>query len=140
MSGSDKLREGSDAPVIELIDQQGVNLLEKNNFGKYRLINFWSPKNPASRISNVEFNRFVKENENSDIEFISICIDKDESLMKEVMKVDGIQGTENISFSQLSSRVLKDYDVENSPKSLLISPDGKILKFSPSVSVLGQYL
>lgn len=125
--GSDKsLEVGKKAPKIETV--KGTNVgYDANSEEKTRIISFWSPKKPASRIANRNLSlQYGSESDN--VEFISICTDKDENLMREVMKKDGISHVNAYSASQLPSRVLKDYDAEETPKAYMIGPDGKISK------------
>ena len=131
MTVDNSLEVGKNAPKIETIDGTNVvndaNFSKKTNFGKTTVVNFWNPKKPSSRIANKTLSRKYSEN-NENVQFISICTDADDKLMNEVMKIDGVNPDINFSFSQISPRVFKDYDVENSPRTFVISPEGKILE------------
>lgn len=125
MSFDKTLEVGHKAPKIETID--GINVgYDANSAGKNKLISFWNPKKPASRIANKNLNQKY-EGQREEMEFISICTDSDSDLMKEVMKMDGIESDISLSYSDVSPRVFKDYGVEDEPKAFLISTDGKIL-------------
>ncbi|MCH5225583.1 MAG: redoxin domain-containing protein [Muribaculaceae bacterium] len=118
------LHIGKKAPKIET--QEGINVVaDANSEGKQMVVSFWSPKNPSSRIANKNLSSQYGE-KNQETIFISICSDPDETLMKEVSKQDGLNADISYSFSQISSRVFKDYDVENHPRAFLIGTDGKI--------------
>lgn len=125
---TDKLPEiGKKAPKIETIE--GINVVnDANSAGKTKVINFWSPKDPASRISNITLSREYGNSRDNNVEFISICTDKDEKLMQTVIKIDGTDSLNNYSYSEISPRVFKDYGVENHPRTFVISKDGKIEK------------
>ena len=125
ISTDNSLTIGKEAPIIEMKDGSNVGY-DANNRSKTRLISFWSPKKPASRIANREFSRLYGDNNDESIELISICTDPDEALMNEVIKIDGMTKHNNYSYSQISPRVFKDYDVETNPKAFMISPEGKI--------------
>ena len=117
---------GKIAPKIETIE--GTNVVaDANSEGKTKIVSFWNPKKPASRIANRNLSRQYGENSQNDVEFITICTDPDENLMREVIKIDGINPEKSYSYSQISPRVFKDYDVEESPRAFTISPDGKII-------------
>lgn len=118
---------GSEAPKIETIDGTNVGY-DANSKSKTKLISFWSPKHPASRIANRNLSRKFGHNSNQNIEFISICTDSDEALMKEVVKIDGLQGENIYASSEISPRVFKDYKVEETPKAFMISQEGKIVE------------
>lgn len=119
------LEVGSKAPKIETIEGTNVGY-DANSDNKTKLISFWNPKKPASRIANRNLSRKYGDNSGQTIEFISICTDSDDSLMKEVVKIDGLDLDKIYSYSEISPRVFKDYNVEMYPKAFLISSDGKI--------------
>lgn len=116
---------GNKAPEIETIS--GINVAnDANSESKGKLISFWNPKVPASRIANKKFNETYAGSNNENIDFISISTDKDDNLSREILKLDGINPDQSFAYSEISERVFKDYDVETSPRAFLISPDGKI--------------
>ena len=119
------LEVGNTAPKIETI--KGTNVVDDaNSQGKTKVISFWNPKKPASRIANKKLSLQYGKGDNEKVEFISICTDSDENLMKEVMKIDGVNSQNTYSYSEIPSRVFKDYGVEDSPKAYIITPEGKI--------------
>ena len=123
--GSEKnLSIGSKAPKIMTIEGSNV-VADAKSEGKTTVVSFWTPKNPASRIANLQLSRKYGEM-NEETNFISICTDSDDILMNAVMKKDGTDKEIHYSSSQLSSRVMKDYGVEENPKAFLIGNDGKI--------------
>lgn len=117
---------GQKAPEIERIDGKIINF-ENTDSKKQTLISFWSPKDPASRIANKELSLEYGENKSEATEFISICTDPDESLMKGVVKIDGLEEKEVFCVTEFTSRLLKDFDVEKAHKAFLISEEGKII-------------
>lgn len=125
ISVDNTLSIGKNAPTIETID--GIDVVNNLNAeGKTKVINFWNPKKPSSRIALKEISRKFL-NDGSDIEIINICTDSDSILMKEVMKIDDMKTSHNYSYSQIDARVFKDYDVENHPRSFMVSSEGKII-------------
>lgn len=121
------LEAGRQAPKIEVTD--GTNVVtDANPEEKIKLISFWSPKKPASRIANRNLNERYGGDKEDNIEFISICTDADEALMNEVMKIDGINPDRKFSYSDISSRTFKDYNAEENPRAYKISAEGKILE------------
>ena len=126
ISVDSNLEVGSNAPKIEMID--GTNVVnDANSNGKIKVINFWNPKNPTSRIANR--NLYQKYNSSDeDVQFISICTDSDDNLMNEVMKIDGVKTDFNFTSSEIDPRVFKDYNVEKNPRTFIISSQGKILQ------------
>ena len=118
---------GKVAPKIETIE--GTNVVaDANSEGKTQVISFWNPKKPASRIANRNLCRLCGENSKENVEIISICTDSDETLMREVMKIDGVKADKAFVSTQISSRVFKDYDANDNPRAFKISADGKIIE------------
>ena len=120
MSRDIELKEGSNAPEIERV--AGENITPGD--GKEKLISFWSPKDPASRMANMEYS---KKYSDSDVEFISVCLDSDNLLGEEVLKYDGIKGT-HLAYSDVKERVFKDYGVTDQTAAFKISGNGKVEK------------
>lgn len=122
------VKVGKTAPKIETVE--GINVVNDANSenidqNKATVISFWSPKNPASRIANKNLSlKYGAGNE--DVNFISICTDSNDNLMKEVIKIDNVNPDFNYSYSQISPRAFKDYGVEQSPKAFMIDSDGKV--------------
>ena len=121
------LTAGSTAPVIETTEGLIVGD-DENSHDKTIIINFWNPKNPSSRIVNRELSSLYGNGKDENYRFISICTDPDETLMNEVMRIDGINPDNNFSYSKISPRVFKDYGVENASATYKISSDSKILE------------
>lgn len=132
ITDSNSINVGDAAPKIIKSDNSSISL--KKDKDHRILINFWSPEIPASRILNKEYSNYLKANPVADIEFISICLDSDDYLSAEIIKNDEIisSGT-HLLYSDVNNRVFKDYDVEDYPRSFLISADGKINSISPSI-------
>ena len=124
MSPDTALTTGSSAPTIEKTTGGNINLKGE----KETVISFWSPKDPLSRINNK--NNSEKYSDGS-VEYISVCIDSDDSLAHEVLHYDGTELNGNhLLYSDVNSRVFKDYGVENAPKTFHINPQGKITRIS----------
>lgn len=121
------LEAGQSAPKIETIDGEAVAFGD-NDSNKKTVISFWSPKKPASRITNKELSLKYGNDSKENANFISICTDTDTPLMREVVKIDGIQSENVYAFTEISQRVFKDYDVKDNPKAFVVDENGKILE------------
>lgn len=121
------LSVGKNAPLIETVEGENVGKITDTD-KKMKMISFWNPKNASSRISNRNLSQQYGKNSESNIEFVSICVDSDIPLMNEVLKVDGLETINNYSYSEFSPRVFKDYGAIENPKAYLISSEGKILE------------
>ena len=92
--------------------------------GKEKVISFWSPKDPLSRIHNKQYS---EKYEAEGVEYISVCIDTDDSLAKEVLRYDGTAAHGlHLVYSDVKDRVFKDYGVEETPATFIVDSLGKI--------------
>lgn len=124
--GNRNLSIGSTAPQIQTLN--GNSILDINN-DKNTIVNFWSPKNPASRILNKKLSDNCSKT-NSDTEFISICVD-DKGLMDEILRIDSVSGGIHYSSDDINPRSLKDFNTDKFLGAYKISPEGKIISLHP---------
>lgn len=118
ITSNKELGVGDQAPAIELSDGSHISTASTT------IVNFWSPKFPASRLANKDFARLSQE---TGVNVVAICIDDDETLMSEVARIDGIDSSLRIvPYSAVSPKVFKNYGVTDYPRSFRIGPDGKI--------------
>ena len=133
ISNEDNLKVGDKAPEIRFTNNLSECLEEKN----LKLINFWNPKKPSSRIANKTYAEYFRQNNDCDIQFISICTDSDDLLAKELLNYDGIDDCGlHFSYSDVDSRIFKDYNVADNPVAFLISSEGMILDVAPDIANL----
>lgn len=121
--GSHKLEVGSEAPAITLSTNENLNL----EYGqKYTIINFWSAFSPSSRLANHKLSNIAEKD--SSIACLSVCIDTDPSISKEIIEIDGISGkVTHLDLEDISYEVLEDYQTESGCRMFLIDQYG-ILK------------
>lgn len=125
ISVDDKIEIGKVAPKIETI--QGTNVVyDANSEQKTKVISFWNPNKPASRIANRNLSLKYGQDSSENVEFISICTDSDERLMNEIIKLDGVKSDINYSYNQISPNVFKTYGTDVNPRAFKISPQGVI--------------
>lgn len=123
-NGSHTLAIGEEAPALTL-NSSDNNELESLK-GHYYVVNFWSASDAQSRINNRNLAMTKKVN-GRDVKVVSVNIDSDTSLAREIAKADKI-GDDIISLSgsELSSDVLSDYQVSTGCRSFLIDPYGNL--------------
>lgn len=128
--GTNRLEIGHRAPKISIKADNTLNSAESFE-EKYTFINFWSVTDPASRIRNKRLHRLASESDS--INVVSICVDKDTILSREVMKIDGVAGNGiNVSLSQIDEKVMKDYQTDTGLRCYMIDPEGKLIKATAS--------
>ena len=90
------------------------------------MVNFWSASDALSRVNNRNLAVNKKVN-GRDVKVVSINIDSDKSLAREIAKADKI-GSDVISLSRcdLASGVLDDYQVQSGCRTFLIDPYGNL--------------
>ncbi len=122
-NGSHTLAIGEEAPALSLATAN--NQLDSLK-GQYYVVNFWSASDARSRVNNRNLAVNKKMN-GRDVKVVSINIDSDEALAREIAKADKI-GNDVISLSgsDLASGVLDDYQVESGCRSFLIDPYGNL--------------
>lgn len=122
--GSHSLALGEEAPRLTLSHSSPHSLDSLK--GDYYVINFWSAADPQSRINNkmLAVNKKVNGHE---VKVVSVCIDDDVTLAKEILKADNISDEViSLSSSDLVADVLKDYQVDTGCRSFLIDPFGNL--------------
>ncbi len=122
-NGSHTLAIGEEAPKLSLLtSNQSLDSLK----GKYYVVNFWSASDGRSRIANRELATSKKVN-GRDVEVVSINIDSDKTLAREIAKADKIgDDVIMLSGSELTSDVLDDYQVASGCRTFLIDPYGNL--------------
>lgn len=90
------------------------------------MVNFWSASDAQSRINNRNLAVNKKVN-GRDVKVVSINIDSDKELAREIVKADKIgDDVISLSGSDVSSDVLKDYQVKSGCRTFLIDPYGNL--------------
>lgn len=122
-NGSHTLAIGAEAPKLSL---SNTNQVLDSLKGQYYVVNFWSASDGRSRIANRELATTKKFN-GRDVQVVSINIDSDQSLAREIAKADKIgDDVIMLSGSDLNSDVLDDYQVSSGCRTFLIDPYGNL--------------
>ncbi|MCR4766305.1 MAG: thioredoxin family protein [Bacteroidaceae bacterium] len=111
--------------------------------GNYVLINFWASYDAPSRMRNIELNRVLLDNEDSQkrIEFVSVSFDDYASIFHETVKKDGIVGAGCfVDTDGEKSHIFKMYKLEKGFTNYLLDENGMIIAKNISVAELSSYL
>lgn len=118
---------GDEAPYLEVKnDVKRMSLSAER--GKYVVLNFWSAKDAQSRIDNALFDRALASDSRKDVAYISVCMDEDTDLWRQILKIDGLDL--NCQFEVNDSRlpgIAEDFSLQSDCRSYVIAPDGKII-------------
>lgn len=130
--GSHSLQEGDEAPLL-ILSKESKNPHIETLKGKYVVVNFWNPSDPESRIHNRRLADLAATLPSSQIKFVSICTDPDNTLQKEIMAIDYLpQSILSLSATDFAPEVLDDYQTDSGCRSFLIDPFGNLQKISPT--------
>lgn len=129
-------RIGEYAPLFSIKNEtSNLNLQEMR--GKYVLLSFWSLTDAQSRIENTKYSSFSKSIDNSKLELISINIDSDRTLWKQIIEIDNLDAKSQYSSMDIvKGNIFDDYYLETGNRAFLINPNGKIEAVNPSVNQL----
>ncbi|MDO4334815.1 MAG: redoxin domain-containing protein [Bacteroidales bacterium] len=116
------LEVGNQAPEFSVENSNGFTASLSEMKGQEVILNFWSIKDADSRIRNV---RLARESERNGAGYISICIDSDQDIAKEVMEADGL-AMENQFFANRS--IMKEYLQKEGIQTVKIDPYGIVAK------------
>lgn len=120
------LEKGNLAPDFELQSVEGKSMKLSSFRGKKVILNFWASWCPPCRLEMPEMEKFYTENQNKNIEILSVNLTKAEKSQSDVtkfMETDGITFPvlldENGSTAQL-------YNISSIPASFVIDTHGVI--------------
>ncbi len=123
---SNSLEIGKEAPGLELSAAGDSTLSLESLRGRHILVNFWSASYPASRIANLHYSRLASAISTEKLAFISINVDSDEQLARQIMQLDGTESPLSFTISSLKTGSLENYQTESGCRSFLIDPLGNL--------------
>lgn len=131
-----KIREGFIAPDFILRNDQGDFFSLQTLRGKFVLIDFWASWCLPCRKKHPEMKEAFQILRSKGVEFLGISLDEDKSAWLKAIKSDELPWQQLIAPEGFSSNVAEKYGVKAIPFSLLIDPEGKIVKKNPTMSDL----
>ncbi|GEM_PF-1393198 len=138
-SGSHTLEIGSEAPSLTLSANADKNL--KPLEGEQILVNFWSASDPSSRIANRTLSQLADSENHKSTRFVSVCIDSDESIASEIVKIDRISDkVVSLDKDDVTSDVLEDFQTNTGCRSFLIDRFGNLKAIATSPTQIPEIL
>ena len=114
---------GSQAPDFAVYNSE-TSVRPADLIGKQVIINFWSSTDAVSRERN---SRLAREAAASGKEFIGICVDKDRTLMQEILHIDGLEtANQYMAGDMRKGNAIKSYQTENGLRAFEVDPYGNI--------------
>jgi hypothetical protein len=103
--------------------------------GSYVLLTFWNSVDVSSRISNMQYDRAVRQL--GGIDYVAVNFDRSQGVYNEIVKNDGLNvGSQFYAQDGMNSRLYSRYELGQGMKSLLLDKSGKIIVENPSVQQL----
>lgn len=125
---SGNLKIGEEAPAIELT--AAPPLLLSSDSDTYTIVNFWSAQDAASRLRNKKYADMASL-EGSKMRLITICVDEDSALAKELMMIDNCFPSQSFFSEQVEESTFADYQTATGCRSFMIDPFGNLTSISP---------
>lgn len=122
-----RLTQGSVAPDIKMKNPEGTQIALSSLKGKYVLIDFWASWCSPCRKENPNLVKIYKKYKAKGFEIFGVSLDRDMDAWKAAIKADKITWTQVSDLLYWNSPVVKLYNVEAVPFSVLIDKEGKIV-------------
>ena len=136
---SKKIKIGSQFPSIVLTNTYTTISPADNGSQHFTLITLWTGRDAQSRLACTEYNNFFKLNPEaaSKIDYAAINFDRSRTLRDEIIRIDGLDANTQFEADNITAMTLGDaLDLDLGMGSMLISPEGKVVAFNPTVERL----
>jgi peroxiredoxin len=118
---------GSVAPDISLPNPKG-DIISLSSFrGKYVLIDFWAAWCKPCRMESPNMVKLYKKFKPKGFEIFSVSLDKEKASWEAAIKQDKLTWTHVSDLGYWSSSVVKQYNIESIPMTVLLDKEGKIV-------------
>lgn len=127
---------GGKAPQLNVSNQSQTFSLEDES-GHYTLISFWDSSDAQSRVAMGQYQAIIGGNTENSIELVGINMDESEVLYEEILKADGLNESNQYRVEgDAADRLRARYGLDEGLGSVLVGPDGRVVKFNPTAEDL----
>lgn len=127
MTGLKKLPPGSMAPEITANTPNGKTVSLSSLRGKIVLVDFWASWCGPCRRENPAVVELYKKYKNKNFEIFGVSLDDNLAAWKTAINADKITWPQVSELKKWDSKVVKEYNIDAIPYSVLIDRDGKII-------------
>ena len=122
-----KLPVGSKAPDINLTNSEGKQISLSSFKGKVVLIDFWASWCQPCRKENPHVVEIYRKYKNKNFEILGVSLDENQADWKAAIRKDRLAWPQVSDLKKWESGVVKSYQVEAIPFSVLVDKEGKII-------------
>lgn len=133
-TGSHRLEIGSEAPSLTLSPTSPATL--ESLKGKKIILNFWSASDASSRLANLRISELAESEANAGTAYVSVCIDKDPTLAKEIARIDKISDKViSLGLDDVVDDVITDYQTARGCRTFSIDAYGNLEAIAPASEI-----
>lgn len=123
-------QKGYTVPALSIESEDSVISLSDFR-GKYLLLTFWASTDAASRVRCNEYDGLIDQN--AKICHLSINLDKNRRLFKEIVKNDNLDSEFQFNLpTSKAEAVITEFGLKTGLRSFLIDPQGRIMAINPT--------
>lgn len=135
-----KAAEGFKAPMLKVVNDEMETSLDDLR-GSYVLINFWASTDAVSRVAAGEYDAFMKSAAGKQIRLLSVNVDRNERLFKEIVRRDGLDEKTQYYVGDTDVKSIdNNYFSGVGLRSYLVNPQGDIVATNPSTQTLASMM
>lgn len=121
------LSNGSSSPELEIPGTDGKPIKLSSLRGKYVLVDFWASWCGPCRQENPNNVKLYNQYKNKGFEIYGVSLDREKGAWLKAIKDDNLSWIQVSDLEQWNSPVVKMFDIEGIPYTLLLDKEGKII-------------
>ncbi len=135
-----RLQPGNPVPELSLPDRDGAPVSIADYKGYTILINFWAGTSPQSRKLNQDLVQISRQHASKGFLLFNVSFDPNPEIWKKAVSLDNLPGIHVNDQRNLSSPVMKMFNISDLPYTILVDRDGFIAGNGMSAEEINQKL